>query len=361
MCEQIHVSSSEPCRDLMWNAFLTLRPDWRDGSDNVVCSNPVTGRKLALSRATVIRLILDLAKNRDCQSTDKPKLQRLQQAGVLSSGSTDDVVEGLPSAIEWVRFGWQASLDYFMWSRHVQYADKDDRTGSIRCSSLQAYVDERGLPPTRMAVVGAELVLPIPEALPKDAMLGNIMMRRRTVRRFRANSASLQDLSNVLWHGLEHVRQCRALSQQNLMNLLVSYGVAFEFFLICYDVQHVPCGVYSYDLFNHRLILIQEGDYRERMIEILVGQSPPSTAHWTVILLADYDQYQWRYRHERALRNIYIEAGRICHELIMYGLAYNVGTFMTPAIRDSRLLALLQINDTVRFDPIYTLTMGLIK
>jgi nitroreductase len=58
------------------------------------------------------------------------------------------------------------------------------------------------------------------------------------------------------------------------------------------------------------------------------------------------------------LRNLYIDAGRVAQQLLLIAGAYAIGSFMTPALRDRALAALLHL-DPARQAPLYSVTMGL--
>ena len=166
-------------------------------------------------------------------------------------------------------------------------------------------------------------------------------------------------LSTILWNGLDGVRRTRtaAAREIDLLGDLLSYGVAFDFYIIIYAVEALNPGVYFYDLSTHQLILLREGNLRDEMRECMLGQAAPKTAAWTIVMVADFAQYHWRYRHERGLRNLYIEAGRLAQNLILWAASYELASLPTPAIRDRQASKLLGIR-WPRQAPIYTLTMG---
>jgi SagB-type dehydrogenase family enzyme len=139
---------------------------------------------------------------------------------------------------------------------------------------------------------------------------------------------------------------------------LNSYGVAFDFYIVVFEVESLTSGIYFYDLRDHAVLLLRSGTFRPVMTGLLSNQAAPDTAGWTILLVADLPQYQWRYRHERALRNLYLEAGRIGQHLILTSTLFGLATLPTPALADRDLSALLQL-DPVRQTPIYSLTMGL--
>ncbi|HEY2961684.1 MAG TPA: SagB/ThcOx family dehydrogenase [Pyrinomonadaceae bacterium] len=258
----------------------------------------------------------------------------------------------------WIERGWHTSLEYYLWSRHSKFIDENDSTGDLRRDAIRTYLEKQA-PPARIKPEGEYLLLPAAVEAAENLSLGELLLRRRTQRTYRREPVSLSSLSSLLWFGLNAVRKTRAsLTDNDLLSYLKSYGVAFDFYLVIYDVESLASGTYFYDIRDHAVLLSRAGLFRNEMTELLSNQPAPETAAWSIVLVADLLQYQWRYRHERALRNLYIEAGRIGQHLILTGTLFGLGTLPTPALSDRGLSALLQL-DPLRQTPVYSLTMGL--
>jgi nitroreductase len=95
----------------------------------------------------------------------------------------------------------------------------------------------------------------------------------------------------------------------------------------------------------------------DEFAEALYGQSAPKTAAFSVAFVFDLARYCWIYRHERALRNLFVEVGRIAQYLIIAGEQLGWSALPTPAIADSKMANLLGCGSE-RFYPAYTLTVG---
>jgi SagB-type dehydrogenase family enzyme len=183
------------------------------------------------------------------------------------------------------------------------------------------------------------------------------LLARRTTRVYGRRVIDATTLSAVLFHGFADVRARRSLPIKDELDYLGRYGVAFDIFVVVYPIEGLDPGVYFYGLEDHVLDQRSDGDYREAMVEILCGMKSPETASWTIVLTVDFPRYQWRYRHERALRHLYMASGRIAQRVLLVAQAYGLGTLTTPATMDRACCALLAL-DCEREAPIYTLTMG---
>lgn len=352
-------NNASEARSGRWSSLTRFAaPFQREQGEMVLLTNAERHELLLAERGALLDLLtsefLGEAERSDSATTLD---QELQRRGLRAVGDAE--AAGVAQAAHWWEREWSGPLDYYLWSRRWHYRDADDRDGAERRDTLRAYVQSGGPPPERLRPAGEALTLPAARPLPAERSLGEELLQRRTIRRYVQRDASRASLSAILWHGLAGVRLTReAASEDELLHYLESYGVAFDFYLVVYAVSGIAPGVYYYDLEAHALVLLCAGDFREQMTTNLFGQTAPMSAAWTILLSADYVQYAWRYRHERALRNLYIDAGRVAQNLILIAGAYDLGSFMTPALRDRAVASLLQL-DPERQAPLYSVTMGL--
>lgn len=329
---------------------LSIRPD-PTSRESVILSDAWNRRRFRIHRRDLVRL---LAPDEAHGGID-PIIHDVGTPANTQGGAITPVDQD--RLRHWHERGWHPSLEYYLWSREIPYADLADTSGQKRQETLAAYLDESD-PPLRIRPSGSAVPLG-PSREPLPAMrVGDALTRRRTIRRYAPGSAELRDLSMILRRGLDPVRRARARSQQpGALNQLRSHGVAFDFYLVVYEVAGLVPGVYFYPL-NEELLLVREGEFRDPMCEYLQRQPGPMSAAWTIVLCADLAQYMWLYRHERALRNLYIEAGRIGQYLVIAGVAAGIGTLPTPAQNDGGVSEILGLVPR-RQIPVYTLTMGL--
>lgn len=163
---------------------------------------------------------------------------------------------------------------------------------------------------------------------------------------------------HVLHYGTSKIRECRRhSSNEDPHSLLISVGAAFDIYVLVYSVEGLTPGAYLYELEWDALSPKRSGDLRESARAALAGQPDPTNAAATVLLVADFDRYQWRYRHERALRNLYLECGRLMQPLILVATALGLQTGITPAIRDQLVGALVAL-DLGNWQALHSLTIS---
>lgn len=250
---------------------------------------------------------------------------------------------------DWERRGWQPSHQYYVASRPWEPGDGDGAAG--------AREDTRGQPPEprrhgRPAPLGAPLE-------PGTRAVGRLLAERRSQRSFADRPVPRAALSGVLAYGLAGVRDGldRSARAQPPAPGGDGAGSAWDVYVCVLDVDGLEAGAYRYDLEDHALAMVRPGDHRAELVSILQGMNAPSTAAWMIVLVADFPRSQWLHPHEDGLRRLYVESGLLAQELIILGSSYGLGTLVTPAQKDSPMLALLEL-PADRYAPVYTLTMG---
>lgn len=334
-----------------WFPLTVVGPAPDEHGDMICLSNPLLKRRVLINHPVWLQALAHLY--RDSDEATPAVVGHLEMLGFLTDTSIDP--QWKADIAHWEGRGWGPALDYYLWSRNCEYSDLDQNPETLR-DNIRRQLNQAP-PPTERSFPGG-ISLAAPEALPSDVTLGEVMIRRKSVRKYSGRPVSQAKLSAILWYGLARVRQLRKLNlSDDPIYFLRSYGSAFDAYLVVYGVDELEPGVHWYDIRQHTLAQLSRGDLRMEMREILFGMRAPLTAAWTLVFVVDFERYAWRYRHERALRNLYIEAGRIAHETILAGWAMNVGSVPTPATRDRRIEALLQLEEG-RQSVVYTVTFG---
>ena len=133
----------------------------------------------------------------------------------------------------------------------------------------------------------------------------------------------------------------------------------WRYYLILFNVEGVYPGIYRYHPHAQGLSLIKEGLFREEAVKLLCGMSASLTASFLVVLSIDIQEAMQSFPYSRALREIYIDSGRLAQKLLLKGMQYHVGGLPSPAMRDTPMCTFLNL-DLNQCIPLYTLTMGII-
>lgn len=327
---------------------------WRDF---LMISNPLLKKRFKIKTDSFIEYLI---------STHQEGTEQVGhiQAYLQEKGFLDPSVDEYDTSQikHWIDRGWYDSLIYLMWSKTPNFIDDNDNDGRLRRNLIESYIKDEG-PPKRVLTNDSKVRLSLPN--PKIAEQSNhvqsgiksALFNRRTQRIFSGDSITQEIFSYVIWNGLKRVRSIRKLTYEDPLDYFGSHGTEFDFVLVIYGIEGITKGIYLYDLLQNSLSLVKEGDFREVLVKGLWDHKAPMSATHTILFVSDFGQYQWRYRHERALRNIFIEAGRIAQRLIIEGERFGVGSLPTPATRDTLLENLLGLDRSKQF-VVYTLTMG---
>lgn len=340
----------------MWKIYTRLSLYTKDGNPpnpKILIEDLIGGKKYKASPRQVAESII---KKEYSKYTSF-----FSQIGITNYSYTDKEKIEIHNTKHWLNRNWISSLFYYLSTRNIQFCDTSEDAKFIRADLIKNYLKEEGKP-ALYEPKGSIKILPPPQTLnPSSNEIAKSLLDRKTVRSYQNKFLSLENLSTLLYYGLQDIREARKVSlkgsENNSLNFYYSHGLAFDYFLIIYRVKNLSSGIYYYNLIENKLILIKEGDYQDFMIDCLQGMSSPKTANLTIILTADFYKYKWVYRHERALRNLYIESGRSIQEILQASMLLNLGGLCTPAIKDSKLLSILDL-DKNRFSPMYTLTLG---
>jgi hypothetical protein len=333
-----------------WPLGVRIRPPLQRDASYVEVTDTVTGRRFRWSPDALSAYIL-----RGAAGSVEVTGDRTAWLEALAADTDRDRL--VPGWRHWQQRGWYPSDQYYAASRRWRYADIDDHDGSVRSRVLNRYLASEGPPVAEWVPVGARMALPAPEEPPQRS-LARLLVTRRSGRAYVPTPVPGGWLSGLLWYGLSQIRQRRKRTDERRpLSYLDSFGSAWDFHVCVFAVDGIPPGAYRYDIRRHELVQVRPGDHRAAMSDILQGMWSPSTAAWTLGLVADFPRYQWRYRHEHGLRRLYFESGIIGQELTILGAAYGLSTLVTPAQKDSPYLALHGLPKD-RYAPVYTLTMG---
>lgn len=337
-----------------WATLVTLRPE---KYGRLTISDPVRQKRATVASSALIKMLAAQFRN-TVPAGEGAALADSLAALQWSPASGEDPVK-LERYAHWHKRGWETSLRYFLWSRNRSQLDGADFTGDVRRQVVDGYLAEGQLPP--QYTEGRPLIiLPTVVSIPNYQSLGQLLMHRRTTRTYAGTAVDLSVLGTILYHTCSGIRERLQAKDDSAISYLRSFGVSLKFYVIGFNVRSLEPGVYLYRVDKHALELIAEGCFRKETSSMLVGMSSPETANWTIVITANFADYQWRYRHERALRNLYTMSGRIGQRLILFAQAFGLGTVPTPAIKDDECSALLRIFPETE-GCLYTLTSGTIS
>ncbi len=183
------------------------------------------------------------------------------------------------------------------------------------------------------------IVAPTTVDLPRPAggPFAEVLLARRTWRRFSARPLSLEDLATLL--GLSAGVQQWARSGATELALKTSPSGGARHPIECYvaarDVQGLRAGIYHYAADRHALERVRGPIPVTRLASYYPSSGYFAKAPAHVFLTAVFARQLWRYPYSRAYRAALAEAGHVCQTFCLTATALGLAPFCLMGLADS--------------------------
>lgn len=202
-----------------------------------------------------------------------------------------------------------------------------------------------------------QIALPAPSTIQVPAIdLRAAIEQRRTLRNYRPQPLSLEELAFLLWctQGVKKVtprpRTYRTVPSAGALH-------AFETYLLCNRVQGLPPGLYRYAAVEHTLLEVDlDAQVGEKLTLACGNQNQIRTSAVTFAWAAVTQRMNWRYG-ERGYRYLHLDAGHVCQNLYLAAEAIDCGACAIAAYDDEEVNAVLGIDGEEMF-AIYLASLG---
>lgn len=216
----------------------------------------------------------------------------------------------------------------------------------------------RALRPT-----GDLIVLPSPSSSPASSLVRSLFSRK-TCRSFNDDPVSLNDISTLLYLSLGHLKERESDSDNAIPEGLGARrsspsggGLnACEGFIYVRNVSALKPGLYCYHSDQHALSLVNPLP-DEPLGQLLCGQHFINNLPFGLFITSRFDALWWKYEHSRAYRMAYVEAGHISQTFQLIATALGLNTWLTGALADDRVEALLGLQDSAE-QPLFFVGCG---
>lgn len=221
-------------------------------------------------------------------------------------------------------------------------------------AGLLSQVLDWGFAPSRYKTYPRTRTIPLPpDFSPGGLGLEEAIARRRSLRDYSGQAMSLVELSSLLYHAsgitLEGSYPLRAAPSAGAL-----YPI--EIYPVVHNVEGLAAGLYHYAVREHALELLEEGDFRQQVVQYAVGQEMTGRANVVFLLTAIFQRTEWKYG-VRAYRYVMIEAGHIGENIYLTATSLGLGVCAVGAFFDDDLNRLLEV-DGEEEAVIYMLTVG---
>ena len=184
--------------------------------------------------------------------------------------------------------------------------------------------------------------LPSPEFTNKS--LEECIQARRSIRSFRNQALSDQQIANILWAAQGITDKGRGF------RAVPSAGATYplELFIAKND------GLYRYVPQTHALVQEKNKDLRKDIARAALDQMFIADAGMVIVIAAIVERTAWRYG-KRAMRYINNEVGHCAQNIHLEAVALGLGSVPVGAFNDGELKEVLGLRDE---DPLYIIPVG---
>lgn len=201
------------------------------------------------------------------------------------------------------------------------------------------------------------LDLPAPETVELPALdLREAIEQRMTVRRYREESLTQEELSALLWltQGVKRVSD-RPVTLRTVPSAGARH--AFETYLLINRVAGIAPGLYRYVALEHALLEIDlSEDILDRVVKGCMEQQQVRHSAVTFAWVAVAERMEWRYP-VRGYRYLHLDAGHVCQNLYLAAQALGCGVCAIAAFDDELLNTALGLDGETLF-AVYLASLG---
>jgi SagB-type dehydrogenase family enzyme len=168
-----------------------------------------------------------------------------------------------------------------------------------------------------------------------------IVLNRRSIRNFK-NEPITQSQLSLLLYGMSGLT--RIYPQFEFRTVPSAGGLyPIEIYVIINNVENLSQGVYHYNIPDHSLELLKEGDTRAQIANACLDQKIAYRSAVNFVWTAIIERSKWKYL-QRCYRYLYLDAGHIGQNFYLVAEALGLGACTIGAIFDDELNELLGID-----------------
>jgi SagB-type dehydrogenase family enzyme len=237
-----------------------------------------------------------------------------------------------------------------------KYGDNfQQKSKYIRGQLPRHQLDWTKKPPTYRKYPNAIKTINLPDPkFDKEIRFWDIILERKSIRNFKEEPILQSDLSLLLFGMTGLTRNFPQFSFRTVPSAGGLYPI--EIYPIINNVEDLNQGIYHYNIPNHSLELLKEGDFRIDIMKGCLDQMVVFNSAVSFVWTAVIERSKWKYL-QRCYRYIYLDAGHIGQNFYLITEALGLGGCTIGAIYDDEINELLEI-DGIHETTIYVGVIG---
>ncbi|MDY6932211.1 MAG: SagB/ThcOx family dehydrogenase [Halobacteriota archaeon] len=186
------------------------------------------------------------------------------------------------------------------------------------------------------------IILPVPKLNDKRSF-NDLLLERKSVRRYLNEPISLEELSYILWASTGLTREGRGIKFRTAPSAGALYPI--ETYILTNRVEGLEKGIYHYSIKDHLLEELKRGDFGEKMAVSALSQKMCSESAVVFVWTAIFFRSKWKYK-ERAYRYIYLDCGHIAENLALASCNLGLGSCQIGALFDDEVNKIIGVDGT---------------
>ena len=180
--------------------------------------------------------------------------------------------------------------------------------------------------------------LPEPE-LESQTSVERALLKRRSVREYKEDSLSLEEVSQLLW-------AAQGITAEWGGRTSPSAGALYplEIYLMVGKVKGLKPGLYRYIPGKHSIVQTMEGDLRKKLSEASLDQDEIVNAPVNLVITAVYTMTMKKYE-QRGIRYVHLEVGFAGENIYLQAESLGLGTVFIGAFEDEEVKKVLRIEE----------------
>jgi SagB-type dehydrogenase family enzyme len=246
---------------------------------------------------------------------------------------------------------WNPEAGFF------HFATRDVRFSSARQRRRYALTAERAPMPRPVKRYPGARIVGLPP--PKSSPFTDVLVARRTSRRYSSIPVTLRQLSSILAFSAGVQQWARTEDGDVPLKTSPSGGARhpIECYVVARDVAGLKPAIYHYAADGHVLERIGAKVPIDRMKAYVPESGYFAKASAMVFFTAVFERQIWRYPYSRAYRAALIEAGHVCQTFLLTATSLGLASYCVMGLADTLVECDLGI-DGIRESVLYCAGVG---
>jgi SagB-type dehydrogenase family enzyme len=194
---------------------------------------------------------------------------------------------------------------------------------------------------------GGDMVITLPEPEFTNQSIEECMKNRRSIRSFKNQALSLNELSNILWAAQGITKE------ETGFRTAPSAGATYPLYIYFATEK----GLFVYLPKDHAIKKIKDKDLRKKIAQAALDQMFIADAGMVIVITAIFENTTWRYK-ERGVRYVHIEVGHCAQNIHLEAVALGLGSVPIGAYDDNEVKELLELDQE---EPLYIIPVGYLE